>query len=155
MSNNVVFLVGWLQVDRLETVSLNGGNPGEVVIHASLYTDKPYFGGKHPLLLSGQPAAITLDWARQSDPRSGLPQVIVQGQLVSRQETTVVLVKFVRFLGALDPVVQALLSRLAQILEQKNDAQIRPALLDLLHQNQNLAEAFQMVMLTDTQDQNR
>jgi hypothetical protein len=151
LSNNVVFLAGWLQVERIETIPLNGSCSGELAIHASLYTDKAYLGGKHPLLLSGQPAQIALDWARQSDPKSGLPQVIVQGQLISRQESTLVHVKFIRFLGALDPAVQTLLSNLAQIVAQKNDAQIRPALLDLLHQNRDLAEAFQIAMQEQAQ----
>ena len=54
MSNNIVVLSGWLQIERVQAVDLGQeGARATPVIHAWVYTDKPYLGGKHPVLLSG------------------------------------------------------------------------------------------------------
>jgi hypothetical protein len=54
MSNNIVFLVGWLEIEEVRTVALgrDQSNPTPL-IHAWVYTDKPYLGGKHPVVLTG------------------------------------------------------------------------------------------------------
>ena len=147
MSNNVVFLVGWLQVERVEMLAVDTQTP-QPVIHAWVFTDRPYFGGKHPVLISGQAALHTLEWARQSDPQAGLPQVVVQGQLVSHQETSSVLARFIRFLGAIDPAIQDLLLGLARMVEQKGDNQLRQDVLQLLRHNHDLAEAYQLAAMS-------
>ena len=147
MSNNNVHLIGWMEIERVEMLALDGDVP-QPVIHAWLYTDKAYFGGKHPILLSGQPAVITLEWARQSDPKAGLPQVIINGRLVSRQESTAVLVKFISFVGTLNPSVRSIVIRLARLFRQNGDSRLRSEVLRLLQEeDRDLAQVYEQAEL--------
>jgi hypothetical protein len=97
MSNNIVFLSGWLEVEGVEPISIAG--QGQTVIRAWVYTDKPHYGGKHPVLLEGKPAEVLLEWAKDHPRMKTLPQVVVQGQLRSSGENTCVLARFIRMLG--------------------------------------------------------
>jgi hypothetical protein len=97
MSNNIVFLSGWLEIGKVEPVFIDGQQ--KAVIHAWVYTDKPYCGGRHPVLLEGKPAEVLLEWAKEHPRLRALPQVVVQGQLLSTGESTNVLTRFIRLLG--------------------------------------------------------
>jgi len=133
MSNNIVHLSGWLEVDCVPAaIPLKAGRAEELVLNAWLYTDKPYLGGRHPVLITGQPALITLQWARESDPRAGLPQVVLQGKLISRNESSLVLAKVIHFLGSLNPTVNELRAGLLQLYQQTPDARQRAAILELI-----------------------
>lgn len=149
MSNNIVVLMGWLEVESVEHASLDGSAP-QPLIQAWIYTHKPSQGGKHPLVIDKVPAEITLAWAKKSDPQAGPPQVVVKGELLSLQGRTVVHVKTIHFVGALDPAVQRLLADLAQIVAHKDDSQLRPALLDLLRQSGELSEMFELALENST-----
>jgi hypothetical protein len=132
MSNNVVHLSGWLEINQIPPMPFKRGQLEGPVISAWLYTDKPYFGGRHPVLIIGQPATITLQWARESDPQAGLPQVVIQGKLVSHEGSSSVLTKVIHFLGSSDPTLNALRTGLIRILEQTNDNELRCMIRELI-----------------------
>lgn len=133
MSNNIVHLSGWLEVDCVPTENpLKTNRSEDLILHAWLYTDKPYFGGRHPIVIAGQPALITLQWARESDPRAGLPQVVLQGKLISRGDSSLVLAKVIHFLGSLNPTVNELRSGLLQLYRQTPDVKQRATILKLI-----------------------
>lgn len=134
MSNNIVHLSGWLEVDCVPAANhpLKANRSEDLILHAWLYTDKPYFGGRHPIIITGQPALITLEWARESDPKAGLPQVVLQGKLISRGDSSIVLAKVIHFLGALNPTVNELRSGLLQLYRQTPDANQRATIRKLI-----------------------
>jgi len=131
MSNNIVHLSGWLEVGCVPA-PIKTGRTEEIVLQAWLYTDKPYLGGRHPVLITGQPALITLQWARECDPGAGLPQVVLQGKLVSRNDSSLVLAKVIHFLGSLNPTVNELRSGLLQLYRQTPDVKQRATILELI-----------------------
>jgi hypothetical protein len=132
MSNNIVLLSGWLEINQIPAMPFKGDRIEEPVIQAWLYTDKPYIGGQHTVLIIGQPAKITLQWARASDPRAGLPQVAIQGKLVSHDGASTVLVKVIHFLGSSDPTLNALRAELIQLFEQTTDNELRCKMRELI-----------------------
>jgi hypothetical protein len=132
MSNNVVHLSGWLEINHIPPMPPRRGQIDGPVIHASLYTDKPYFGGRHPVLIIGQPAQITLQWARESDPQAGLPQVVIQGKLVSHEGSSTVLVKVIHFLNSYDPTLNVMRLGLIQMYEQTTDEELRKRIWELI-----------------------
>ena len=136
MSNNIVFLVGWLEIEEVRTVSLgrDQSNPAPL-IHAWVYTGKPYLGGKHPVVLTGEPAQAVLEWAREWPPNTPLPQVVVQGQLVSHDGRSRVNVRKVSFMGSFDPAYKTMMIGLARLLEKEKDGEVRAGLKDLLRRN--------------------
>ena len=136
MSNNIVFLVGWLEIEDVRTVALgrDQSNPAPL-IHAWIYTDKPYLGGKHPVVLTGEPAQDVLDWARDWPPNTPLPQVVVQGQLVSYDGRSRVNARKVSFMGSYDPAYKAMMVGLARLLEKEKDGEVREGLKDLRRKN--------------------
>lgn len=135
MSNNIVHLSGWLEIDCASVANpLKNTRPEDLILPAWLYTDKPYFGGRHPVLITGQPALITLQWARESDPRAGLPQVVLQGKLVSRDGSSLVLAKVIHFLGSLNPTVNKLRTGLLHLYRQTPDANQRAEIWKLIEQ---------------------
>lgn len=134
MSNNVVILNGWLEIDRISPVPLKGQQTEGPLIHAWLYTDKPYLGGRHPLLLIDQPASITLDWARKAEAGASLPRVVVTGKLVSYNESSLTLVKVIHFYGADDPKLHWVLLQIAALRERAGDPELRADLGNLLEQ---------------------
>lgn len=146
MSNNIVLLMGWLEVEAVEDGLLDGNPTPQPVVHAWIYTHKPSHGGKHPLVIRGTPAEITLEWAKKCDSQAGPPQVVVKGQLASYQGITLVEVKVIHFLSTFAPEVQKLVIEIAGILNQKEDNQLRPALLELLRQSNELGELFDWAM---------
>ena len=136
MSNNIVVLSGWLQIERVQAVDLGQeGTRATPVIHAWVYTDKPYLGGKHPVLLSGEAARSALEWARDWPPNTPLPQVIAEGKLVSRNGHSKVNVGKISFMGSFDPAYRAFMGDLSRLLEQKDNRDLRASLADLLHRN--------------------
>jgi hypothetical protein len=136
MSNNVVILSGWLQIERVQAVDLGQeGTRATPVIHAWVYTDKPYLGGKHPVLLSGEAAQAALEWARDWPPNTPLPQVIAQGNLVSRNSHSKVNVRKISFMGSIDPAYRAFMGDLSRLVEQKNERELHTSLADLLRRN--------------------
>jgi hypothetical protein len=132
MSNNVVHLSGWLEINKIPALPVKRGQPEQPVIQAWLYTDKPYFGGRHPVLIIGQPAQITLQWARESNPQAGLPQVVIHGKLVSHEGSSTVLVKVIHFFGSYDPVLNAMRAELIQLLEHTRDNELRNRIRELI-----------------------
>jgi hypothetical protein len=132
MSNNVVHLSGWLEINQISSFSSKCDRLEGPVIQAWLYTDQPYFGGRHPMLIIGQPAQITLQWARESNPQAGLPQVVINGKLFSHEGSTTVLVKVIHFFGSSDPVLNALRADLIRLLEQVRDNELRNRMRELI-----------------------
>jgi len=132
MSNNIVHLSGWLEINQIPPMPSNANQFEVPVILAWLYTDKPYIGGKHQVLIIGKPATITLQWARESNPKAGLPQVVVQGKLVSHEGSSTVLVKVIHFLSSYDPILNALRAELIQLLEQITDNELRCKILEII-----------------------
>jgi len=94
MSNNIVWLQGYFEVDRVETVEV--GRKQQPVIHAWLYTAKSWEGGRHPLLITGRPAEIVLEMSQKA---AESPEVLVNGKLLSQDERSWVEVKRITFLG--------------------------------------------------------
>ena len=140
MSNNVVILNGWLEIDRISPVPLKGQQTEGPLIHAWLYTDKPYLGGRHPLLLIDQPASILLDWARKSEAGAGLPRVVVTGKLVSYNESSLTLVKVIHFYGSDNPKLEWILEQIAALRDKTQDPDLRANLDGLLvHMDSHLA----------------
>ena len=140
MSNNVVILNGWLEIERISPVPLKGQQTEGPLIHAWLYTDKPYLGGRHPLLLIDQPASIVLDWARKSESGAGLPRVVVTGKLVSYNESSLTLVKVIHFCGADNPQLEWILEQIAALRDKTQDPDLRADLEGLLaHMDSHLA----------------
>ncbi|MFM8320221.1 MAG: hypothetical protein ACKOC5_04825 [Chloroflexota bacterium] len=136
MSNNIVFLVGWLEIENVQTVTLGRDqSTPTTLIHAWVYTDKPYLGGKHPIVFTGEPAQTAMEWAREWPPHTPLPQVVVQGQLVTHNGQSRVNVRKVSFLGSFDPAYKTMMIGLARLLEKKQDGELRSGLADLLHRN--------------------
>jgi len=132
MSNNIVHLSGWLEIYQIPPIPVKRGQFESPVIQAWLYTDKPYIGGRHPVLIIGQPAHITLQWAKESDPQAGLPQVVVQGKLVSHESSSTVLVKVIHFLNSYDPTLNALRAELIKLYEQTTDEELRKRIWELI-----------------------
>lgn len=136
MSNNVVILSGWLQIERVQAINTGQECAGETtVIHAWVYTDKAYLGGKHPVLLSGEAAQDALEWARDWPPNTPLPQVIAQGKLVSRDGLSKVNVRKISFMGSFDPAYRSFMSDLSRLLDKKTEHELRSGLVDLLRRN--------------------
>lgn len=94
MSNNIVWLQGFFEIDCIETMPL--GKEQFPVIHAWVHTDQEWEGGKHPLLISGKPAQIVLEMSQGS---STTPEVLINGRLLSRGNRSWVDVKRITFLG--------------------------------------------------------
>jgi len=136
MSNNIVVLSGWLQIERVQAVDLGQeGAHSTLVSHAWVYTDKPYLGGKHPVLISGAAAQSALEWARDWPPNTPLPQVIAEGKLVSRSDHSKVNVGKISFMGSFDPAYRAFMGDLSRLLEQRDALDLHAGLADLLHRN--------------------
>jgi hypothetical protein len=57
---------GWERVQALDLG--HEGARATPVIHAWVYTDKSYLGGKHPVPLNGEAAQAALEWARDWPP---------------------------------------------------------------------------------------
>ena len=139
MSNNIVVLSGWLQIERVQAVDLGQeGARAAPVIYAWVYTDKPYLGGKHPVLLSGAAAQSALEWARDWPPNTPLPQVIAEGKLVSRDGHSRVNVSKISFMGSFDPAYRVFMGDLSRLLEQKDGRDLRSGLADLLRRNSSV-----------------
>ncbi len=102
MKNNIVNLVhlsGWLTVEHVETIPVDGHRQPEISIYGLLHTRKPRrnrpSNGSYPVLLTGRPARIVMDWAR-SQPE--LIKLAAIGRLLRRDEKMVVLVRYVEIL---------------------------------------------------------
>ena len=134
MTNNVVVLSGWLEIERYEEVDVGqGGARSLPVIHAWVYTDKPYLGGKHPVLLIGEAAQTAMAWARDWPANTSLPQVVAQGQVVTRGGVSKVNVRAISFMGSFDPAYRAFMRELSGLLDaRKSEQELRAGIADLL-----------------------
>lgn len=106
---NVVHLAGWLVVGTVQSIPLNTRQA--ISIRGHIHTHKPSSGDAHPVdtsypvLFTGQPAMIVMEWAKI---RPGRPiRVALNGRLFQKRGECVVLIKYVSVLevktGPLDP----------------------------------------------------
>jgi len=98
--SNVVVLSGWLIIDHIWDVPMQGQI--EKALRACVLTRRPpmdpnHISRKHrlygfPVLLTGTPARLILDWARR---KSIPPRVVIEGKLrkLPNEETDDVLVE--------------------------------------------------------------
>ncbi|MBC8505982.1 MAG: hypothetical protein H8D34_14055 [Chloroflexi bacterium] len=89
-------LVGWLEICEFRQQELEGQAEPVSVVEGYIYTDKEYYGGKHPAVFKGQQAEIILAAARKN-PTTKL-RIFTHGSLRSGNGCTRVLVKFVRII---------------------------------------------------------
>jgi len=106
---NVVHLAGWLIVDVVQAIPLNGRQA--ISIRGHIHTHKPCSRNAHPVdtsypvLFTGHPAMIVLEWAKIRPDRP--IRVALNGCLFQKRGVYVVLIKYVSVLelktGPLDP----------------------------------------------------
>jgi hypothetical protein len=87
-------LVGWLEICEYRQQTYDGHTKTVPVIDGYIYTDKEYYGGKHPVVFKGQQAEIVLSAAKDSP--SNKLRLFVHGSLRSMNGCTRVIAKFVR-----------------------------------------------------------
>ena len=101
MSNNSVTLQGWLTLrqDRLRRERTNGKE--YLVMDAEVDTDKPYLGGRHPVVLEGRPAELALALLEAQQAKRLRVQATVRGKLLTiwqrHTPRTVVVARYVDF----------------------------------------------------------
>jgi len=102
MSNNSVTLQGWLILrrDRWHVERVNGKD--FPALDAEIDTDKPYLGGRHPVVLEGRPAELALALLEAQQVNRLRVQATVRGKLLTiwQQSTprTVVVARYVDFM---------------------------------------------------------
>ena len=101
-SVNIVHLGGWLTLESVRTLSLNGhGDPLSILgwIHTRKphTVDMPPLDTSYPVLLTGVPASLVLEWSRES-PAYPL-RVLIRGRLFRRNGQCLVKVRFVERLA--------------------------------------------------------
>ena len=108
-SANVVHLSGWLVVGEVQAIPLDGRQA--LSIRGHLHMHKPRSGKaspvetSYPVLFTGIPAEIVLEWAQVRPDRP--VKMVVSGRLFQKHGECLVLVRFVEILeaqtGPLDP----------------------------------------------------
>ena len=100
MSNNSVVLQGWLLLQQ-------AGVTPEGLIHAHLDTDKPYLGGRHPVVLEGGAAKRARQLLDVVGPHLAI-QAVVHGRLVTmwrnNEPRSAVVARYVDFFGEPKPL---------------------------------------------------
>jgi len=99
---NTVHLAGWLLIDTVKRIPL-GYKPPALVLAGEICTRQPETGrerateARYPVLFTGKPAEIVLDWART---HPDMPvRVAVAGQLYRHDQGLTVRVRFVQVLA--------------------------------------------------------
>jgi hypothetical protein len=126
-------LTGWLEISDVTTRVVEGEGEKPVVL-GYVHTDKAYFGGRHPVVFTGDPAKIVIDHAKKRGAKNR-PLISLHGYLRSHDGDSRVVVQFVRFLGPQQPdyaQIAAALERLTQNASDNGDR--RKEIIKLLRQ---------------------
>jgi hypothetical protein len=89
-------LSGWLEISDVTSRVVEGEGEKPVVL-GYVHTDKAYFGGRHPVVFTGNPAEIVIQQAKHRGTKSK-PLVFLSGSLRSHEEKSRIIVRYVRFL---------------------------------------------------------
>lgn len=126
-------LTGWLEISDVTTRVVEGEGEKPVVL-GYVHTDKAYFGGRHPVVFTGNTAEIVIDQAKKRGTATR-PLVSLHGHLRSHEGDSRVVARYIRFLGPQQPdyaQIAAALERLTQNASDNGDR--RKEIIKLLRQ---------------------
>lgn len=112
-------LTGWLEISDVTTRVVEGEGEKPVVL-GYVHTDKAYFGGRHPVVFTGDPAKIVIDQAKKHGAATR-PLISLHGYLRSHEDDSRVVVQFVRFLGPQQPDYAQIAAALERLTSQASD----------------------------------
>jgi hypothetical protein len=126
-------LTGWLEISDVTSRFVEGEGEKPVVL-GYVHTDKAYFGGRHPVVFTGDPAKIVIKHAQKRRNESK-PTIYLRGYLRSHRGDSRVVARYVRFLGPQQPdyaQIAAALERLT--LNASDNGDRRKEIIKLLRQ---------------------
>jgi len=94
---NQVWLQGLLRISGVQNIAFNGSSVN--AIRGWVFTGQPLLGCSHPLIVTSPKPQLAIINSRISPDTKSLPEVLVQGYLVTVDGMTTVNVKRVDFLG--------------------------------------------------------
>ena len=106
MSNNSVHVTGYLNIQKVETLTQKG-RPWPIVT-GYIHTDDPTWGGKQPFVAEDRQALTIIEFARQSNLEPDSPTrygVLAHAKLVSFPQRAYLSLKYISFLDTSAPVL--------------------------------------------------